>query len=627
LGKPIRAYRHFYGRKRELAKLTDDVRNGQCVSVVGVRRIGKTSLLFQLLDPQARAVYKLADDVLCVYIDCGRLAKIPPGQVYAEIMRRICRLENCPKLKALEKPGTTLSFHDFDDNILHLRDAGVSLVLLLDEFERLGSNPHLDVNFFLGLRALHTEYELTYVTASRLPIMELAFSHQDVLSSPFPNVFDSVRVGLFPEPEARELIQVAGVFSSPVEDFLLDLSGGHPLALQHACRYAFERRQEAGVALSLDDRFVIQSQTQEAMEGHYRYYWKNLSQEQKRVLAAPTHYAKQIKEETPVANLFKDLVTLGLLTARPDGSFCYAGRALAEFVRLEMTHDKSLRALSANDLVGQTLGQYQITAHLGRGGMADVYKAHHPSLKRDVAVKVMLPHIASDEGFSVRFQREARAVAALRHPHVVHIYDFGQENGIYYMVMEFISGGNLKALLQDVSEQGEQMALDDVLRITTQVGEALHYAHEHGLVHRDVKPSNIMLTPGEDAILTDFGVARIVGGTRLTNSNLVGTPAYMAPEQISESATVDRRADVYALAVVLYEITTGQVPFDADTPAAVIFKHLNEPLPDPRLLRPELSGAFVGIIEKALAKDPEQRYQTVQEMVDVLALALEESTL
>jgi serine/threonine-protein kinase len=171
------------------------------------------------------------------------------------------------------------------------------------------------------------------------------------------------------------------------------------------------------------------------------------------------------------------------------------------------------------------------------------------------------------------------------------------------------------------------MALDDVLRITAQMGEALHYAHENGLVHRDVKPSNIMLTPGGDAILTDFGVARIVGGTRLTSSNLVGTPAYMAPEQISESATVDRRADVYALAVVLYEITTGQVPFDADTPAAVIFKHLNEPLPDPRLLRPKLSDAFVHTIEKALAKDPEQRYQTVQEMVNVLALALEESTL
>jgi serine/threonine protein kinase len=619
LGKPIHRFQHFYGRKHELAKVADDVRNGQCISVIGIRRIGKTSLLFQLLDPDARSAYQLADDTLCVYVDCGRLATTPPGEVYAEIMRLVCRqFGKCRQADLLESPGETLSYRGFEENILELRDAGLSLVLLLDEFERLGSNPHLDVSFFVGLRALHIEHELTYVTASRRPIMELAFSHQDVISSPFPNVFDSVRVGLFPESEARELIRAGGVFSPEVEDFLLDLTGGHPLALQHACHYAFERQEKTGSALTADDRVIVWIQTQEAMEEHYRYYWGHLSGDHKRILAAPTHFAAQVKDNITVENLFKDLIAQGLLTMRLPGSYGYAGRALAEYVRHAMTRDKSLGILSTNDLVGQRLGQYQIVARLGRGGMADVYKAHQLSLDRDVAIKVMLPHIAADAGFSARFQREARAVAGLRHPHIVQIHDFGQENGIYYMVMEYISDENLKTHLQAVKAQGEQMPVPDIMRIVMQIGEALHYAHGQGLVHRDVKPSNVMLTPVGEAVLTDFGLAKIVAGTKFNSSSLVGTPAYMAPEQINESTTVDRRADVYALGVVLYEMATGQVPFDADTPVAVIFKHLQEPLPDPRHLRPDLPNFIVRIIEKALAKEPEQRYQTVQEMLDAL---------
>jgi hypothetical protein len=614
LGKPIRKFQHFYGHRRELARAFDDVRNGQCVSVFGIRRIGKTSLLFQLLDPDALAVYHPGDSVLCVYLECVRLARMSSGQVCAEIMRRVCRQLNRYPHVTLERPGETLNYRDFEDHVLALHDAGIRLVLLLDEFEQLASNPRLDVDFFLGLRALHIEHELTYVTASLHPIMELAFSREEILSSPFPNIFDSVRLGLFSESEARELIRVAGVFSPQTERLLLDLTGGHPLALQYACHFAFERRSETGTALKADDRFVVWK-TVEAMEGQYRHYWRHLSTDQKRVLGAPAYFAKQIQEDTPVANLFKDLVTLGLLIECPDGSFRYAGRALAEFVRLEMSRDESLQALMAGDLVGRTLGQYQITAHLGRGGMSDVYKAHQPSLERDVAIKVMLPHVASDEGFSARFQREARAVANLRHLHIVQIYDFGYDTGMYYMVMEYIQGGTLKDLLKTYGLRGEHMPMDDVLRIIMQVGNALHYAHEHSLVHRDVKPGNVMLDAYGEAILTDFGLAKIVAGTRFTGSNMIGTPAYMAPEQINESAVVDRRADIYALGVVLYEMATGRVPFDAETPAAIIFKHLEEPIPDPRRLRPDLSDPIAHAIRKSLAKEPEQRYHTVQEML------------
>jgi serine/threonine protein kinase len=619
LGRPIHRFRHFYGRKAELSKLTNDIRNGQCVSVVGIRRIGKTSLLFQLLDPEARSAYDLRDEILCVYIGCEQLTGMSPGEVYAEILRRVHRqVSRHTEAGWLEKPEATLTYRGFEDDILRLREAGVNLVLLLDEFERLGGNPQLDVSFFLGLRALHTEHELTFAISSRRPIMELAFSHEDIISSPFPNIFDSIRVGLFTTSEARDLVRASGAFSSGIEDFLLGLTGGHPLALQYACHYAFERQQLAGPVLASDDRLVVWNQTREAMENHYRYYWRHLSADQKRVLAAPAYFAAQADDDLSVENLFRDLVTLGLLIQRSDGTHGYAGRALGEFVRREMARDKSLRVPAPGDLVGQTLGQYQITARLGAGNMADVYKAYQPSLDRAVAVKVMLPHIASDEGFSARFRREARAIASLRHPHIVQIHDFGQESGIYYMVMEYIPGENLKTHLQGITARGEQMPLDSALRVVSQIGEALQHAHEQGLLHRDVKPSNVMLASSGEAILTDFGLAKIIGGSQVTGSSIVGTPAYMAPEQIQGSSTIDRRADVYALGVTLYEMVTGELPFDADAPIGVILKHLQEPLPDPCESRPDLPGFIVRIIEKALAKKPGQRFQTVKEMLDAL---------
>jgi RIO-like serine/threonine protein kinase len=614
-GKPIREIQHFYGRQHELAQVANDIRNGQCVSVVGIRRIGKTSLLFQLLNSDTRSAYQLSEETLYVYITCGPLTTLSTGEVYGKIMRKVYQeLKKHRQIGLLQPPEETMSYSDFEDSMLGLLEGGLKLVLLLDEFEGLAHNPKLDVSFFLGLRALHTEYEITYVTASQYPLMELAFSDEDIITSPFPNIFDSIRIGLFSESEARELMQAAGVFSFETEDFLLDLTGGHPLALQHAGYYAFELLQETSRPLSQDDLFIVWKQTQEAMESQYRYYWKQLTSEQKRILSAPTYFAARVKDDTLIENLFKDLVTLGLLTKWADGSFSYTGRALADFVRLEQMRDKSLQALSAGNLVGQRLGQYRIIDRLGRGGMADVYKAHHPTLDRDVAIKVMFPHLASDEGFSARFQREARAVAALRHPHIVQIYDFGQENGFYYMVMEYISGKNLKTHLQAVG----QMPIDNILQIIRQIGGALHYAHSQGLLHRDVKPANVMLSPSSGAILTDFGLAKIVGGTRFTGSNIIGTAAYMAPEQINEAATVDHRVDIYALGVMFYEMITGQVPFEANTPAAVIFKHLHESLPDPRQLRPDLPDVLVKVIDKALAKEPKQRYQTVQEMLDAL---------
>lgn len=267
--------------------------------------------------------------------------------------------------------------------------------------------------------------------------------------------------------------------------------------------------------------------------------------------------------------------------------------------------------------IGETLGRYRIVEHLGHGGMAEVYKAYHPGLERFVAVKVLHPFLAQEEGFLTRFRREAKAVAALRHPNIVQVLDFDhdQTRDLYYMVMEFIDGPSLKARLQELAEEGQQMPLDEAVRIISAVAEALSYAHRRGMVHRDVKPANVVFNSEGQAILTDFGIAKMVDVAGLTASgSMIGTPAYMAPEQGMGQAG-DERSDIYSLGVMFYQLTTGTLPFEADTPMGIVLKHIGEPLPSPRLLRPDLPEALEQVILRAMAKDPAQRYQTAAEFV------------
>ena len=274
-----------------------------------------------------------------------------------------------------------------------------------------------------------------------------------------------------------------------------------------------------------------------------------------------------------------------------------------------------------NDLVGATLGRYRVLARLGRGGMADVYKAFQPSLDRDVAIKVLHPSMVDDKEFVGRFQREAKSVAALRHPNIIQVFDYDTQGDTYYMVMEFIDGPTLKAALEEIHRRREHLPLHVALRVVSDVGSALGYAHEQGVVHRDVKPANILLDRAGRVILTDFGVAKILSGTKVTMTGTVlGTPAYMSPEQgMGEHG--DSRSDIYSLGVVLYELATGRLPFDADTPLAVLLKHVHDPLPLPRTVSPSLPEEVERIILKALAKEPADRYATVQEMLtDIAAL-------
>jgi serine/threonine-protein kinase len=271
-----------------------------------------------------------------------------------------------------------------------------------------------------------------------------------------------------------------------------------------------------------------------------------------------------------------------------------------------------------HQLVGQKLSQYKITGYLGRGGMGYVYKGRQTSLERDVAIKMMLPHLASDPKFGARFRRESHAVANLDHPHIVQIYDFGQEGGMYYMVMPYIPGGTLKTYLEDFKARDARVPVDAIVRILTQVGSALQHAHENGVLHRDIKPGNVMLYSVNQVVLTDFGLAKIVGSDLSTSSsNPFGTIAYMAPEQFEDASSVDQRADIYALGITLYEMAAGRVPFEG-SPVKVMNQHLKVQPPDLRQFRDDLPDVIIRLIEKALAKDPAKRFQTVRAMLDAL---------
>jgi serine/threonine protein kinase len=281
--------------------------------------------------------------------------------------------------------------------------------------------------------------------------------------------------------------------------------------------------------------------------------------------------------------------------------------------------------MAPNNLEGQNLGKYRILEPLGRGGMAQVYKAYHPQLDRYVAIKVLRSDLVEEVEFLARFQREARAVAALRHPHIVQIFDFDVQDDLYFMVMELLEGNTLKAYLNTMRIKGDRLPLGEMVRIFRDVLDGLAYAHAEGIIHRDIKPANIMLTRRGQAVLTDFGIAQIVGGTQYTIAGaLMGTLSYMAPEQGLEGHC-DARSDIYSLGIAYYEALTGTVPFDADTPLAILMKHINDPLPMPRKVIPTIPEQFERVALKALAKNADDRFQTAVAMTEALASAAQES--
>lgn len=267
----------------------------------------------------------------------------------------------------------------------------------------------------------------------------------------------------------------------------------------------------------------------------------------------------------------------------------------------------------------ERIGRYEIRLELGRGGMSTVYHAYDPRFKRDVAIKVLPREFLHDPLFRTRFEREAEIIAALEHPAIVPVYDFGEDDGQLYLVMRYMAGGSLA----DRLEKGPYQ-LPEIVMVLSRLAPALDKAHAMGVVHRDLKPGNILFDEDNNAFLTDFGIAKLAEtSVGLTGTgSMVGTPAYMSPEQARGDSTTDGRSDIYAVGVILFEMLTGELPFQADTPMGVAVKHITDPVPRILQLNPDLPPRCEAVIMRAMSKDVESRFQTTSDLIRDLRSAV-----
>jgi serine/threonine protein kinase len=268
-----------------------------------------------------------------------------------------------------------------------------------------------------------------------------------------------------------------------------------------------------------------------------------------------------------------------------------------------------------DNLIGRSLGQFEIIEEIGRGGMATVYRARQTSINRTVAIKVLPQTLLHDPSFYERFIREVDLVAHLEHPHILPIYDFGEADGTPYIAMRYLAGGSMAQWIRRGLPP-----LDKLPKPVSQISSALDYAHQQGVIHRDLKPGNVLLDEIGNAYLSDFGIARVLD-SNLTGSAIIGTPAYMSPEQ-ANGLPLDARSDIYSLGIVLYELITGREPFEAETPVALLLKHINEPLPSARVFRHELPVTAEQVIVKATAKHPNERYPSAADLSEAFGQAM-----
>jgi len=269
--------------------------------------------------------------------------------------------------------------------------------------------------------------------------------------------------------------------------------------------------------------------------------------------------------------------------------------------------------------IGKKLSnRYLIEDMLGQGGMSAVYKASDPNLKRVVAIKMIHTHLSDNPNFVQRFEEEASSVAQLRHPGIIQVFDFNKDDDVYYMVLEFVPGETFQDHLERLNKEGRRLPADKVAEYMAGICDAVDYAHQRGMIHRDIKPANLMLNTQGQAILMDFGIAKIVGGQSHTATGaVVGTAMYMSPEQI-RGESPDKRSDIYSLGVTLFEMVGGRPPFQADSAMTLMMMHVNDPVPDLRKLNPDVPNELITVINKALAKDPSDRYQTAGQMATAL---------
>jgi tRNA A-37 threonylcarbamoyl transferase component Bud32 len=661
---------HFIGREREVQIIFDQVTSHALgsIAICGDRRVGKTSLLQYVCHPEVLQEWGLSQDrYLFLFLDSQSISEFTPSRFWQRLLTLLLRegKGNLPPgmiegILAREEIGHT----DFEIVLDEISRRGQVLVLLLDEFEwviRTDDNEATTRDFLSALRALmnRTPKALVLVVATCRELHELCRPIK-FIGSPFDNEFSFRRLRPFTRREIDQLLDNAlegtGIeFTLEERDYICSLAGPHPLLIQLASSTLLEFRMQ-GLEITHNSE-SIRTEFEELARYHLSQIWENCSREEQMLLTAlalkrlgECEEGKWPHNGTAFERIFnrhertlRDLLKRGLIAqVKKTTAVCpvtfesWVLREIRnadeeEFAKREkllfdlLPRDEAeqvtnvMRWISDREDVrlGRTdwkrIGRYEIIEELGRGAMSIVYKARDPHIARVVTLKIMrLDWEVRSEKSKKRFRHEAMSAGQLTHPNIVAVYDAGEYRGEPFIVMEYLEGPPLAKVLKNLAPLPLERAVD----IALQISDALDYAHQRGVIHRDVNPSNIILLENGQVKVTDFGLAKLVSDSLPDASQsgvFHGTLDYASPEQIL-GQEVDGRSDIFSLGVVLYEMLIGERPFRGKNITAVILRLLSEePLPL-TVLGPHLPPELKDILSKAMAKDVTQRYQTCAEL-------------
>ena len=661
---------HFIGREREVQIIFDQITSHALgsIAICGDRRVGKTSLLQYVCHPDVLQEWGLSQDrYLFLFLDSQSISEFTPSRFWQRLLTLLLRegKGNLPPgmiegILAREEIGHT----DFEIVLDEISRRGQVLVLLLDEFEwviRTDDNEATTRDFLSALRALmnRTPKALVLVVATCRELHELCRPIK-FIGSPFDNEFSFRRLRPFTRREIDQLLDNAlegtGIeFTSEERDYICSLAGPHPLLIQLASSTLLEFRMQ-GLETTHNSE-SIRTEFEELARYHLSQIWENCSREEQMLLTVlalkrlgECEEGKWPHNGTAFERIFnrhertlRDLLKRGLIAqVKKTTAVCpvtfesWVLREIRnadeeEFTKREkllfdlLPRDEAeqvtnvMRWISDREDVrlGRTdwkrIGRYEIIEELGRGAMSIVYKARDPHIARVVTLKIMrLDWEVRSEKSKRRFRHEAMSAGQLTHPNIMAVYDAGEYRGEPFIVMEYLEGPPLAKVLNNLAPLPLERAVD----IALQISDALDYAHQRGVIHRDVNPSNIILLENGQVKVTDFGLAKLVSDSAPDASQsgvFHGTLDYASPEQIL-GQEVDGRSDIFSLGVILYEMLAGERPFRGKNITAVILRLLSEePLPL-TVLGPHLPPELKDILSKAMAKDVTQRYQTCAEL-------------
>lgn len=633
----------FYGRRKEAARIFSRIgaSRPQSVAIVGGRKIGKSSLLNYIYAPEVRSRMLDGSEYLFVFMDLQQKRFQSMESFFADL---ISGVEEALAEAAAEPVGVKGA--DFDSvrklfTKLHRRK--YKLICLLDEFDVITSNRAFNLDFFAFLRSAANNYDVAYITSSANDLQELCHTDQ-IADSPFFNIFTNIYLRPFSPEEARELIvepsRQAGLPLEAYRQQILELAGYFPFFLQIACANFFDHLLEYN---EISDLKKIEEGFLDEARVHFRYIWEHLHEEEREVIDS---FLSGLGIPKSREHLFEELRRSGYfvddgtrLFSRLFGSIVTDPRYTPPAMRQHESEEyipptdpvvnreetKRRRFLRDRDdsqpgTVPRQLDRFEIIDRLGQGGMGEVFLARDSELRRQVAVKLLRRRYASDDNIRRRFLREAQTASMLSHPNIATIYEIGESAGVPYIVMEFVKGVTLTERMRQ-----KRFTIAEIVDIGLQTSSALAEAHSAGIIHRDIKSSNILIDERGRVKVLDFGLAKPGLFDRREDDEersfditepgiLLGTVNYMSPEQ-AHGQHIDARSDIFSLGVVLYEITTGRLPFDGDTYFQIIEAVTKLPPTPVEVLRPDAPKGLVEIIDKTLEKDPTQRFQTTSSII------------